>query len=270
MKQKSNEDNKRVHSFFNKKTLISLFTVLILLPGLLWVFVTILPLVDKANGDTNGWLGFWGSYLGGVIGTIGVLYVAHLQNIQQVKILEQQIDSQNQVLNTQIQMQKNENDRFIKLEKIDQTIKHTNLYLEKLVNYYENFGKLYVNAGERLSEMQFYKNDKYLVESDFENPDSIAGQMESSYDRLVFKYNELKTLFIGVDMNEEKLVRKLDKDYLRPLECLDINCYKIEYCRSLNDRNIPRILDDYMNDLSLHYTEVVEYIKKLNTEYKTI
>lgn len=270
MERKTNNDDESVQPLINKSTLIIILIALLLLPLILGIFITILPIVGKINGDANGWLGFWGSYIGGVIGTIGVLYVAQLQNIQQVKILNQQIDSQNQVLNSQIQAQRKENNRFIKLEKIDQTIKHTNLYLEKLVNYYEDFGKLYANSGEKLSEIQFYANDKYLIESDFQNPDSTAGQLELSYDRLVFKYNELKTLFISVDMDEEKLVRKLDKDYLRPLECSDIVCYKEEYCKNLDNSSIPQILEDYMNDLSLHYTEVVEYIKELNTKYKTI
>lgn len=58
-----------------------IFTAII--PIILAVGMIYLPLVIKVTGDANEWLGFWGSYLGGIIGTLGVLVVAHLQHKEQ-------------------------------------------------------------------------------------------------------------------------------------------------------------------------------------------
>lgn len=40
-------------------------------------------LVVYTSADANSWLQFWGSMLGGFIGTLAVIYVAHLQNKKQ-------------------------------------------------------------------------------------------------------------------------------------------------------------------------------------------
>lgn len=47
-----------------------------------------------SSGSANGWLGFWGSFLGGIIGTLSVLYVAFSQNNKQ----EQLIADERQIL----------------------------------------------------------------------------------------------------------------------------------------------------------------------------
>lgn len=44
--------------------------------------------------DSSVWIGFWGSYLGGIIGTIGVIYVAHLQNREQARLNDKTIQQQ--------------------------------------------------------------------------------------------------------------------------------------------------------------------------------
>lgn len=76
--------------------LIILIIVILLSPILIAIFVTnnweLTGILSKAAGDSNVWIGFWGSYLGGALGTIGVIFVAHLQNKEQrksMKIIEQ-------------------------------------------------------------------------------------------------------------------------------------------------------------------------------------
>lgn len=63
--------------------------MLAFLKGMLTVAVLLLlstPLIlmNVFQGDLSGpWIGFWGSFAGGILGTAGVIYVAHLQNIEQ-------------------------------------------------------------------------------------------------------------------------------------------------------------------------------------------
>ena len=51
----------------------------IVTPMIVGVGVTMFPYVSDINGDSNAWIGFWGSYIGGIIGTLGVIYVAFIQ-----------------------------------------------------------------------------------------------------------------------------------------------------------------------------------------------
>lgn len=56
-------------------------------------------LVGYTSADANSWLQFWGSMLGGFIGTLAVIYVAHLQNKKQTDLLNQQIKAQQRIEN---------------------------------------------------------------------------------------------------------------------------------------------------------------------------
>src|SRR5699024_1397076 len=60
--------------------------MLVFLKGLsivviLFLLSTPLILMNVFEGDLSGsWIGFWGSFSGGILGTAGVIYVAQLQN----------------------------------------------------------------------------------------------------------------------------------------------------------------------------------------------
>lgn len=57
--------------------------------GILLLLSTPLILMNVFQGDLSGpWIGFWGSFAGGILGTAGVIYVAHLQNNTQKESLE--------------------------------------------------------------------------------------------------------------------------------------------------------------------------------------
>ncbi|PTI38900.1 hypothetical protein BU062_12475, partial [Staphylococcus succinus] len=58
------------------------------IPILIGIVIKKTPVLAFSNGDVNGWLGFLGSFLGGIIGTGGVIYVAYLQNKEQTRSLK--------------------------------------------------------------------------------------------------------------------------------------------------------------------------------------
>ncbi|MEZ2459365.1 hypothetical protein ACBR55_12405 [Salinicoccus roseus] len=68
-----------------------LLALFILLVGIPWIIAFVISSSEGlANmaGNSSIWIGFWGSYLGGVIGTLGVIYVAYTQRKDQIKSME--------------------------------------------------------------------------------------------------------------------------------------------------------------------------------------
>lgn len=100
--------------------------MLAFLKGMLTVAVLLLlstPLIlmNVFEGDLSGpWIGFWGSFAGGILGTAGVIYVANLQNNKQqeenAKIMSEQRDLNKLQIDAQIEsmhiVEKNERNRL--------------------------------------------------------------------------------------------------------------------------------------------------------------
>lgn len=108
-KQENNElkKNNEITVTFNKKHLILAITIVVLSPIIVAVGITWPKfLFNHTSADANSWLQFWGSMLGGFIGTLAVIYVAHLQNAKQEEQLQKQNDKQEELLNTQIEYEK--------------------------------------------------------------------------------------------------------------------------------------------------------------------
>ncbi|MEW4603631.1 hypothetical protein [Staphylococcus hominis] len=244
-----------------KKILILILSAIILMfivPILLALGMIYVPLVDNAEGDANGWLGFWGSFLGGIIGTGGVIFVAYFQHKEQKDFLEKQLKAE-----------KKENDRFLHMEKLSKELNIANLYLEKLIDYYENYGNLYEKSIDKMNQLQYMNQYKYLLESDFSIEGTIAYELEKDYNQLLFKYNSLKTIITNLNVAFD--IKKLDKNYLLPLEKHTVEIYKKEYNEILEPyKNVPKILFEYMSDLNIHYSDILEYVKGLNDEYNAI
>ncbi|SKT34859.1 Uncharacterised protein [Mycobacteroides abscessus subsp. abscessus] len=244
-----------------KKIIILILSAIILMfivPILLALGMIYVPLVDNAEGDANGWLGFWGSFLGGIIGTGGVIFVAYFQHKEQKDFLEKQLKAEKQ-----------ENDRFLHMEKLNKEIDIANIYLEKLIVYYNNYGDLYEKSIEKMNELQYMDEDKYRVESDFNTKDTIAYELKKDYNQLIFKYNSLKTIITNLNVTFD--IKKLDENYLLPLEKSTVEEYTRDYKESLKPCTIdPKILVEYMNELSEHYNNVVKHVKNLNNKYKSI
>jgi len=77
-----------------KGYLVLLIFILFVLPIAIGSIITFGSWLSFIDGNSNIWIGFWGSYLGGILGTIGVIYVAYLQNKMQQDNLEKQFDAQ--------------------------------------------------------------------------------------------------------------------------------------------------------------------------------
>ncbi|MFT8837557.1 hypothetical protein [Liquorilactobacillus satsumensis] len=92
-----------IKKFFKKNwrmlslILIGVFIILVLIPVILEIGITNIP----GNGDDGGWLGFWGGYLGTMIGSaiaIGGVYWQVQKNVEfEKKLSKTQIESEKEL-----------------------------------------------------------------------------------------------------------------------------------------------------------------------------
>ncbi|HFO1594559.1 TPA: hypothetical protein ACHHV4_001659 [Staphylococcus aureus] len=173
-------------------------------------------------------------------------------------------------LKPQLQAEKAENDRFLEMDKLRKEIDFANLYLEKFISYYDEYGNLYEKAINKLDRLLFIKDEKhYLIENDFIQVSATAYELEKDYNQLMNTYNLLKTMITNLDISIE--IKKLSKDYLKPLEEYEFEEFKRKYRENLRiDLNEPEILFSYQLYLTDHYNKIVEHVKLLNDQYRSI
>ncbi|NGB39468.1 hypothetical protein G0Y39_12075, partial [Staphylococcus aureus] len=109
----------------------------------------------------------------------------------------------------------------------------------------------------------------YLIENDFIQVSATAYELEKDYNQLMNTYNLLKTMITNLDISIE--IKKLSKDYLKPLEEYEFEEFKRKYRENLRiDLNEPEILFSYQLYLTDHYNKIVEHVKLLNDQYRSI
>ena len=79
------------------------------------------------------------------------------------------------------------------MDKLRKEIDFANLYLEKFISYYDEYGNLYEKAINKLDRLLFIKDEKhYLIENDFIQVSATAYELEKDYNQLMNTYNLLK------------------------------------------------------------------------------
>lgn len=115
--------------------------MLAFLKGMLTVAVLLLlstPLIlmNVFEGDLSGpWIGFWGSFAGGILGTAGVIYVAQLQNKEQQKSIFRVEKYNRERLSIQT-----------KLEMVNEFKKNLLMYKKEIDEYKQSFSTLIEEA----------------------------------------------------------------------------------------------------------------------------
>ena len=71
--------------------------LILLVPLIIACGVTFLPGVSIFHGTSSSWIGFWGSFMGGILGTIGIIFVAYLQNNKQQEENEKMMITQREL-----------------------------------------------------------------------------------------------------------------------------------------------------------------------------
>ena len=91
------------------------------------------------------------------------------------------------------------------MDKLRKEIDFANLYLEKFISYYDEYGNLYEKAINKLDRLLFIKDEKhyYLIENDFIQVSATAYEPEKDYNQLMNTYNLLKTMITNLDISIE-------------------------------------------------------------------
>ena len=113
--------------------------------------------LSRFEGSSSVWIGFWGSYLGGIIGTVGVIYVAYLQSKQQRELNRDQNEEQRK-LNEEMLVEQREQSKNQIIEAAER--------LERAENY--NRDRMSIETQVRLLEdyietLKELQNDLYIV-----------------------------------------------------------------------------------------------------------
>lgn len=172
-------------------------------------------------GDANGWLGFWGSFLGGIIGTLSVLYVAFSQDSKQEKLI-------------------NDERKILLLKSVEEEIKEVLIDL----NNYRNEMMLYANkCNNILSNITYYSDEAY-DKAKSETDDKSERNLIKSETTLIFnRFNLLKVKLkiydntintnliepdnIAVNLFVNDTVEKFEKQFFKINEMGTIKNYNV-------------------------------------------
>ena len=232
---------------FFKKYPLMIFIPIFSIPLLISAFM-FLPWFSYSKGNVDGWLGFWGSYLGGTIGTLGVIattyfLIKHETEISNGSIVMEDKRKRDMML-LEIKMKKNEEitESVIKLNDIKADLhnailqfsiaKEKYLYnepseenkknlMDNLWVFY-NTRKIFIDQLNRLIlQQKTFHNDEVLInfiESNHEFIDTynhLSRQVRTCEDiNLCTKYTEeIEKNILGMTNEYNKIITFYSKQY---------------------------------------------------------
>lgn len=158
---------------FIKKFPLTIFILLALIP----LFISLLmfiPWFSLSKGSVEGWLGFWGSYLGGTIGTLGVIATTYFL-----------IKHETEITNKNIEVEDLRKRDFLFLEL--QIKKY-----EEITNSILELNSKWVDVSNTLMELSISKED-FLIKNE-ESEQQVKGKLIEYYNKrkiLADKQNRL-------------------------------------------------------------------------------
>lgn len=193
------------------KQILFCVVLTIVIPILIGIVLKKIPWLVFSNDDVNGWLGFLGSFLGGIIGTGGVIYVAYLQNKEQTRSLKN--------------VEKNNRERLYiewNLNNIHDYLKQLSS-LSKAINTYEYNRNLYLNYilnNPINSTPRNYEEFKEIKKENF-NIEQIMGSFTGANNKdIEFLYNE--TVKNVSDLLDNIEYIKMKKKFFPQIETAEI------------------------------------------------
>lgn len=191
--------------------------------------------IEEIKGGTKVWIGFWGSLFGGLIGTLGVIYVAHIQNNLQKKYIANQDELDNERL------------------RIEMTSNQSDIYLNKMNDYQAEVKKYIGHNKDLIKSLEPIKKNK--------NIDQDRYFKEEIYLKMNKGHNELNELISSINSTIDgiKIVFKED-------ELLQIHANKIQ--KNYNDvASILVYLEIKYNNKENSIEKNEEKFKELNVFY---
>lgn len=252
--------------------------MLVFLKGLSIVVILLLmstPLIlmNVFQGNLSGpWIGFWGSFSGGILGTAGVIYVAHLQNKEQAR-LNDKIESNNKErLKSEIKMElykeyiKNVHNIHVKGKKLSDLSLQLILNTRRLKEFKGGL-KIREDLIEEheilIDEIKDFKNDYFLIIFDevlFSN--QVLREDESALQKpLNNKYlediDDLLDILNSKDM-VQKMQFKFEDEYIA----------KENYIQKMRDlhSSFDKLYEWTLTEIAYANIDVGNILRKLNSK----
>ncbi|MEB8102224.1 hypothetical protein [Staphylococcus xylosus] len=203
MENNTKNDKKYINIKIGRSQLILSLIIIIILPIIIGIFITWPSwLFGYTSANSNSWLGFWGSFLGGIIGTVGVIYVAYLQNAEQSRLNQLQINEMKSENKKSLQFEKDKLYRESLMLFLNQLHEYDNKFIN-FRNYNSNLYIQYTNSNDSLTK--YHNRDKIFfnltkMEEYKDDLDELLNKMNNTY--LILKddsHEELKKLTLDLD-----------------------------------------------------------------------
>lgn len=216
------------------------------IPILIGIVIKKTPVLAFSNGDVNGWLGFLGSFLGGIIGTGGVIYVAYLQNKEQTRSLKN--------------VEKNNRERLYiewNLNNIHDYLKQLSS-LSKTINIYEYNRNLYLNY--------ILNNPINSTPRNYEEFKNIEKENFKSFD-----IEQFIDSFTGANNNDiEFLYNEMVKYASELLDKIEYIEMKKKFFPQIETGVIPQVIILHSDLLNYHKNDIIKFYKAKYNEEKKI
>lgn len=204
--------------------------------------------------ENSGWVDFYGGYIGSIIGTLAVLYVAYLQNREQRKLLEIQNNEQKRLVDKQIEENEKHNTISLQIEQEKIMRQEFKYFLNLIREYRKNYSAYLIENEELL--------DNYIQNYEEEKDINIQ-QIEKVEKMFKFLKSEFKIQF----ETYSSLGYKLGRDLGFPPNLL-IQIYnnnEIEWY--LHNKNRNEIMEEYYHCekmIESHINYMVGRLRELN------
>lgn len=220
----------------NKKHIFLLIGGILCLP----LIVTLLlefPLFSLARGEVGSWIGFWGSYLGNIIGLIGLSYATYFQIQYQQKLMLDEIHSQNELEKKRIYVE-------IILNKLNDYL----LCLNQLDNSIAKFHKVFSEHVDAIQQLQ----QSYSV-----NPVQMIINNDENLVDIIFNLSQLQSLKVYLEqetlsLNNLKDITELTKKMIRDFQKM----------KDTPDKKTLILSNEY----KLHKKDLKELLKMIQSE----
>ena len=207
-----------------KKTLLIIIVIVIALLSLPAILSSMMTLgyFSKALGSADGWLSYWGGYLGAMLGLAAISVTTQLQINSQNQLHEKQINSQNQLNEEQMRAQEksmlkmHESQKELQKRSIDESTKANDkkerdrIYMNLLIHKNEDLI-------ENLIELNFLISKRYNILRDYVYYESLKreleGEINSEFERSISSSSRLGKILSNDEMKlrKQKLVIKIDE-----------------------------------------------------------
>ncbi|WP_323706487.1 hypothetical protein [Mammaliicoccus sciuri] len=253
-------NNKQSNEDFNikigKLQLVLAVLIILTLPIIIGIFITWPKfLFGHTSADANSWLGFWGSFLGGIIGTAGVIYVAYLQNREQRRLNE-----------IQISQMKEENEKSLQFEKDKLYRESLMLFLNQLHEYDIKLSE-FKNHHEKLSTLYLYSVNKREKSSYYRSITKNLNAMKEIKGDLDDKLNGMKSTFLILQKNQDENINNLNLNLYKTIYYIDIqelwgDDYQEKFSKKSHEAStyLTNVLSNNLKSIEI---ETAENIKKL-------